>query len=54
MPLLNLIIPLAFIGIAFLFVTWADRKRNKEKKRYPSATIKRIDNLDEMEGKISE
>lgn len=43
---------LMFVG-AFLFDTWRDRSRRKraEKGRWPSATIKR---LDEIEEKISD
>ena len=46
----EMLIAAPIVFLMWYFIWWADRKRKKDEKKYPSATVKR---LDEFEEKIS-
>lgn len=47
----EMLIAAAILSLMYLFIIWADRKKKKDEKKWPSADVKR---LDDFERKISE
>ena len=46
--MINLLIAAGSIGLTFLFITWADRKKRRDQRRqYPSAMSRKLDDHEE-------